>query len=457
MKHIIFQLVITTFTFALSLPSQSWAGGNPFPTDVDEYELTYETGGDQEYFDYLYVTFQPLSRMNTRTFVKECMSSDHGDVICDETDPQFNKEGECPGEALPPPQIQPGETPPAEPCGEVIGLPYEETLRDLVSEHVNAETGEITYKLSYQKGFLMYGFPIALTVQQFATPVLDVTKAQMASTDPTPVQNPQSPAGEASPPKPSDKIRNPLSLPEASDEEGEEMGPHIKTLNAEGASCSLMKNPSKPSGTLFGLLLMTLLLLITQRYRRCIKSMRIFALFFLCLFPQVTFAQTEKVVCHIDLPSGTTMNDRDCDNVTDVRDFCPDNYDPGQSDRDGDRVGDACDNCPYVMNPGQEQEDGKNHGIACAPDLDRDGFSDEVDVCSRLYNPDQVDTDGDGVGDACEIVIADVTPIQNVPEDVKNVSKSGGCSLVFEQKPLTFSLFLLFFPLIPLALLRRSS
>lgn len=42
----------------------------------------------------------------------------------------------------------------------------------------------------------------------------------------------------------------------------------------------------------------------------------------------------------------TTLDDRDCDGVTDALDNCPDNYNPNQEDTDNDGVGDVCDSTP---------------------------------------------------------------------------------------------------------------
>lgn len=247
MKSIYFQIVIKLSVFAILLiPNESKASQNPFPSDVNAYQLTYETGVARDYLDYLFVTFQPLSNIDSRAMVKECMSSEHGDAVCDETDPQFSEEDECPGEAHPPAQTNPGETAPAEPCDEVMGIPYAETLHDLVSETVDDATGKITYKLSYQKGFLMYGFPIALAVNQFATPVLDVTKAQMASsTTPDTVQDQKPPAATMAPSKPSDKIRKPVVPPEEITED--ETFQNVETLDADGPTCQLSPQYAKPS------------------------------------------------------------------------------------------------------------------------------------------------------------------------------------------------------------------
>jgi len=57
----------------------------------------------------------------------------------------------------------------------------------------------------------------------------------------------------------------------------------------------------------------------------------------------------------------------DEDNVCDVEDNCPGEFNPNQEDTDADGVGDACDNCPASANAGQEDEDGDGLGDACDP------------------------------------------------------------------------------------------
>jgi hypothetical protein len=124
--------------------------------------------------------------------------------------------------------------------------------------------------------------------------------------------------------------------------------------------------------------------------------------------------------------------DRDCDNISDERDTCPDIYNPDNKNSDGDRFGDACDNCPYVKNDDQKQSDDDPHGDACdncpsikntdqknedgdtlgdvcdaCPkdknnDQDRDGICGDVDNCPTVYNPDQKNDDSDTFGDVCD-------------------------------------------------------
>jgi PKD repeat protein len=104
--------------------------------------------------------------------------------------------------------------------------------------------------------------------------------------------------------------------------------------------------------------------------------------------------------------------DRDCDDVPDTRDNCPDAVNPDQVESDastvhctapasdgsrpgvctysdGDGIGDACDNCPLVKNPGQEDQDG-------------DGFGDACDTSPEFPNPAQL---------TCPWCNANVTPV----------------------------------------------
>lgn len=120
----------------------------------------------------------------------------------------------------------------------------------------------------------------------------------------------------------------------------------------------------------------------------------------------------------------SSFGDTDNDNIANVRDNCPSNYNPDQLDSDGDGIGDACDpvnnidsdgdgmidaddNCPTVANTDQLDSDGDGIGDACDPvndiDSDGDGVIDADDNCPTVSNPDQLDSDGNGIGDACDI------------------------------------------------------
>jgi thrombospondin type 3 repeat protein/calcineurin-like phosphoesterase family protein len=150
--------------------------------------------------------------------------------------------------------------------------------------------------------------------------------------------------------------------------------------------------------------------------------------------------------------------DGDADDIPDIEDNCPDDYNPGQRDDDGDGVGNKCDdgsttptdtdrdgvpdvddqcdtepgpapsgcptdpgadgdadgipdledNCPDDYNPGQRDDDDDGVGNKCddgsttPTDTDNDGVPDSSDNCPNVYNPQQADGDGDGVGNACE-------------------------------------------------------
>ena len=69
-------------------------------------------------------------------------------------------------------------------------------------------------------------------------------------------------------------------------------------------------------------------------------------------------------------------------------------------DYDDDDVKDIYDNCPFEYNPDQASSNEFGIGDACY-DPDDDGFLEE-DNCPFEYNPDQSDYDRDGVGDICD-------------------------------------------------------
>ncbi len=107
------------------------------------------------------------------------------------------------------------------------------------------------------------------------------------------------------------------------------------------------------------------------------------------------------------------MDDRDHDQIPDVKDNCPDDPNPGQEDVDGDGVGDVCDNCPFNANPSQADSDQDGIGDACdtsCVDSDGDGAPNPgqgascapADNCPTVPNPSQSDADLDGIGDACD-------------------------------------------------------
>ena len=103
------------------------------------------------------------------------------------------------------------------------------------------------------------------------------------------------------------------------------------------------------------------------------------------------------------------QTDTDADDVGNRCDNCPDDANTLQADSDGDTRGDACDNCPTIPNTGQENSDGDALGDACDAcpedannDIDQDGLCGDVDNCPSVANVDQADTDLDGVGDACD-------------------------------------------------------
>ena len=107
--------------------------------------------------------------------------------------------------------------------------------------------------------------------------------------------------------------------------------------------------------------------------------------------------------------------DNDGDDIPDVDDNCPLDFNPDQEDADNDGMGDACDpdddndgiddtddNCQYIPNPEQEDTDNDGKGDVCDSDDDNDGIEDPSDNCRLIPNPDQEDNDHDGMGDVCD-------------------------------------------------------
>jgi Zn-dependent metalloprotease len=117
-----------------------------------------------------------------------------------------------------------------------------------------------------------------------------------------------------------------------------------------------------------------------------------------------------------DGPGDACDDDDDNDGVLDVNDNCDFVPSSNQQDSDYDGKGDVCDdddgddildvedNCPDDYNPGQENIDPQNdeEGDACDPDVDGDGLSNDNDNCFLVANPDQANSDGDISGDACD-------------------------------------------------------
>ena len=72
-----------------------------------------------------------------------------------------------------------------------------------------------------------------------------------------------------------------------------------------------------------------------------------------------------------------------------------------ESDQDNDQVPDMLDNCPSEYNPEQISSRDGNQGDVCA-DFDNDNVINPIDNCPTIPNYDQYDTDGDGIGDECD-------------------------------------------------------
>ncbi|MBT3181598.1 MAG: hypothetical protein HN337_03700 [Deltaproteobacteria bacterium] len=125
--------------------------------------------------------------------------------------------------------------------------------------------------------------------------------------------------------------------------------------------------------------------------------------------------------------------DSDGDDVSDLIDNCPTQYNPSQSDNDGDNYGDWCDNCMMVSNEDQLDSDDDGIGDACKKDYDGDGITDKEDNCPYVSNADQANEDNDLRGDACDTPSnagGNVTP---TPTNNRYAGYSDGCTLVGSQ------------------------
>lgn len=74
----------------------------------------------------------------------------------------------------------------------------------------------------------------------------------------------------------------------------------------------------------------------------------------------------------------------------------------GEDDKDEDDVADVDDNCPAEFNPLQLNSDDDVLGDVCDMDDDNDTIDDVADNCPLTINTDQADFDGDGQGDTCD-------------------------------------------------------
>jgi len=81
----------------------------------------------------------------------------------------------------------------------------------------------------------------------------------------------------------------------------------------------------------------------------------------------VVQADTAFACLVLERSLGGVCLEQDADDVCDIEDNCPGEFNPDQEDSDADGVGDICDNCPERENAGQQDEDGDGRGDACDP------------------------------------------------------------------------------------------
>ena len=72
-----------------------------------------------------------------------------------------------------------------------------------------------------------------------------------------------------------------------------------------------------------------------------------------------------------------------------------------EADQDNDQIPDVRDNCPSEYNPDQFSSRGGIRGDLC-DDFDNDNVINPLDNCPNIPNFDQYDTDGDMIGDDCD-------------------------------------------------------
>jgi len=113
------------------------------------------------------------------------------------------------------------------------------------------------------------------------------------------------------------------------------------------------------------------------------------------------------------------QNNPDGDDFGTLCDNCLDVSNDDQANSDGDSHGDLCDNCPDVTNENQADDDGDGIGNLCDDcpddfdnDADSDGICGDIDNCPEIYNPDQNDPDSDDVGAVCDNCPNDYNPGQ---------------------------------------------